>query len=145
MRQPSLGRCRRPTLKKLRLYIDVIPAEIEAIHDYYVTMVDEPITLHPLDNDFSSNGVLNLITVPLANSGTANANPDGTITFTPAAGFEGLAHFNYVVCNGAEICDDGTVSVSVLNFRDARVNPPPMADSRIVLFFVSCKPTCKVA
>lgn len=120
-----------PLPKKLRLYVDVIPAEIDAVHDYYVTMVDEPVTMHPLDNDFSSNGVLDLLTVPLANSGAATANPDGTITFTPAVGFEGLAHFNYVVCNGAGICDDGTVSVSVLN--DGTLDGEPQVN-RIKIF-----------
>lgn len=56
-------------LKKLRLYIDVIFVEIEVIYDYYVIMVDEFIILYFLDNDFSSNGVLDLIIVFLVNSG----------------------------------------------------------------------------
>ncbi len=112
-----------PVLKKLNLSIEVIPAELEAIHDYYATMVDGSVVIHPLDNDFSSNGVLELVTIPLTNSGSATMNPDGSITFTPAAGFSGLAHFNYVVCNGAGICDDGTVSVSILDDQQLEGDP----------------------
>lgn len=120
-----------PRLKDLNLHIDVVPAEIEAVHDYSATMVDESIIIHPLDNDFSSNGVLELVTIPLTNSGTAEVNPDGTITFTPRSGFEGLAHFNYVICNGAGICDDGTVSVSVLNDRGGSQGEPSTTKIKI--------------
>ena len=95
--------------------IIVLAAKVEAKQDYASTMVNTPISIPVLDNDFSSNGVKQLTHIPLSNNGTAAFDQGGTtITFTPDPDFEGIAQFNYVLCDGVETCDQGSVSVSVI-------------------------------
>lgn len=93
--------------------IEVSPANLVANHDYTFASKNTPISVNVLTNDISSNGVLNLTTIPLVNNGIATIN-GSTIQFTPAPDFEGLAYFNYVVCNGSGLCDNGTVTIQVL-------------------------------
>ena len=60
-----------------------------------------------------------------SSAGTASLNADGTVTYTPAAGFEGDDTFTYSLCDddATETCVVGTVTVSVVesisfNFPD---------------------------
>lgn len=97
------------------LEITVLAAKVEAKHDYASTALNTPVSIPVLDNDFSSNGVKVLTYIPLTNNGSAVFDADATsITFTPDLDFEGIAQFNYVLCDGAETCDQGSVSVCVL-------------------------------
>jgi len=51
-------------------------------------------------------------------NGTVNFNSDGTFSYTPNAGFEGVDSFNYEVCLPSPldyICDEATVTITVLN------------------------------
>ncbi|NUQ25604.1 MAG: T9SS type A sorting domain-containing protein [Saprospiraceae bacterium] len=99
----------------LDLHITVLPAQVDAVRDYAVTNVNTPVQIPVLANDFSSNGTLILSAIPVVNSGAATYTPGAsTLTFTPAAGFHGLTHLNYVVCDGAGTCDNGTVSITVM-------------------------------
>jgi hypothetical protein len=88
-------------------------ASILANHDYTFTTKNSATSVNVLANDTSSNGVLKLTAIPLANNGTATINGNA-IQFTPNPNFEGIAYFNYVVCNGSGLCDNGTVTVQVL-------------------------------
>jgi hypothetical protein len=100
----------------LTLYIEVLQANVKAYHDYAVTTAGQPVSVDVLANDFSSNGVKTLTVIPVVNNGLAGFNAAaGTVTFTPAPGFSGLAHLNYVLCNGLGDCDEGTLSVSVMS------------------------------
>lgn len=100
----------------LTLYVEVLQANVEAYHDYASTSMGEAVTTDVLANDFSSNGVKIMAVIPVVNNGTASFNPaTGEITFTPSPGFSGLAHLNYVLCNGLDDCDEGTLSISVMN------------------------------
>jgi hypothetical protein len=56
---------------------------------------------------------LAVIAVGVATSGSAVRNGDGTITYTPAAGFQGTATFTYTVSDGQGGTDTATVSVVV--------------------------------
>jgi Bacterial Ig domain/Domain of unknown function DUF11 len=49
--------------------------------------------------------------------GTATPNGDGTITYTPSAGYTGLDTYQYVVCDtsATPVCATGTVNVTVRN------------------------------
>lgn len=98
----------------LEFSITVLPANVTANRDFATTMTDVPITIDVLANDFSSNGILILNGIPLANSGLATVSGSNSITFIPVAGFAGLAHLNYIVCDGAGTCDNGIVSISVV-------------------------------
>lgn len=103
-----------PIMKIQDVKVNVNPALIRANHDYAYTSGSLPVSIDVLANDLSSTGVKNLTVVPAANHGTAIMS-GGMIKFTPAAGFKGLAHFNYVVCNEFGNCDEGTVSVTVMD------------------------------
>lgn len=80
----------------------------------------------PIDvtiNDESTNGVLNVISIPMTNNGTAEILPDqNTVLFTPDPDFEGIANFNYTVCNGAGVCDRATVNVAVIDPTEQNVD-----------------------
>ena len=40
-------------------------------------------------------------------------NPDGTVTYTPNAGFSGEGSFGYTACDSGGACDTATVTVTV--------------------------------
>lgn len=104
-----------PHLSILNITVNVEPALITARHDFASTEEDQPVVINAIDNDLSSNGIKLLQAIPAVNSGTATLGPTpDQITFTPRPGFSGLAHFNYVLCNGMGACDEGTVSVNVM-------------------------------
>ena len=92
---------------------------VDAVDNAATTPPDTAVTINVLGNDTTSAGTLGapvIDTPPEASMGTAVVNPDGTITFTPAAGFRGLATFTYRVCNGAiptPACDTAKVDVLV--------------------------------
>ena len=92
---------------------------VDAVDNAATTPPDTAVTINVLGNDTTSEGTLGvpvIDTPPAASMGTAVVNPDGTITFTPAAGFRGLATFTYRVCNGATptpACDTAKVDVHV--------------------------------
>jgi hypothetical protein len=97
------------------LEITVIPAKVDANPDYVTTYLNQSVDIDVTANDFSSNGVKNLTYIPLTNNGSVDFQPgESIITFTPDPDFEGVASFNYVICDGMETCDQGSVSVSVI-------------------------------
>lgn len=103
------------TLKKLAFYVNVELASVVARKDYASTMENTPVQINVLANDDSSNGVLLLSGTPATNNGWVEYNANGsTVTFHPNDDFSGLTSFNYVVCDGAGTCDNGTVSVTVM-------------------------------
>ncbi len=103
------------TLKKMTFYVTVLPASVVAKRDYASTMQNTAVQIEVLANDYSSNGVFLLTGTPATNNGWVEYNANGsTITFHPTADFVGLTSFNYIVCDGAGTCDNGTVSVTVM-------------------------------
>ena len=92
---------------------------VDAVDNAATTPPDTAVTINVLVNDTTSAGTLGapvIDTPPAASMGTAVVNPDGTITFTPAAGFTGVATFTYRVCNDATpvpACDTAKVNVTV--------------------------------
>ena len=94
-----------------------------ATDDTLVTSRDVPSTIAVLANDTDVDGdALSVTGVTAPASGTAIANGDGTITYTPAANFAGTDGFDYTVGDGAGGSDTGHVAVTVL-----AVNHPPVA------------------
>ena len=92
---------------------------VDAVDNTATTPPATPVAINVLGNDTTSAGTLGapvIDTPPAASMGTAVVNPDGTITFTPAAGFSGVATFSYRVCNDATptpACDTAKVNVTV--------------------------------
>ncbi len=82
--------------------------------DYVTTTVDTPVTIPVLTNDkdveLETLAVILLSTPP---EGTTVVNPDGTITFTPDAGFEGTVTIHYLVEDPDGASSDATVTIEI--------------------------------
>ena len=65
-------------------------------------------------------------TIAVAN-GQVTLNDDGTLTFTPAANYNGPASFDYTVSDG-DLTDTGTVDIDVTAVNDAPVANTPLAN-----------------
>lgn len=95
--------------------VHILPSIVHATDDYAETNQDTPVTISVLDNDWSNSDTLMVADVPLVNHGTFSLNADKTlVTFTPAAGFSGIAHFNYTICDEDGTCDMAKVSIGVI-------------------------------
>lgn len=69
-----------------------------AVDDAYTTTVNTPLTgvnVTVNDSVVGGNSFVQIITPPLPASGTANLDPSGALTFTPAPGFTGTATLTY--------------------------------------------------
>lgn len=94
------------------------------VSDSAETLSNTPVTIPVLANDTDSDGSLNPATVVITSqspSGTATANPNGTVTFNPATGFNGLASFTYTVLD-----NNGLVSAPAEVTVNVRSNAPPV-------------------
>lgn len=101
---------------ELTIVINVKESIVLANDDYTNTNLSTPISVSVLDNDENTNGNLSIRDVLVASGAEdVSVNIDGTITFTPQANFTGIAYFEYLVCNDADVCDNATVSISVHN------------------------------
>lgn len=95
--------------------VSVFPSIVNARSDFAVTAAGTSVTTNVLANDNSSNGPLNLTALPLVNNGTAVITGGNSIRFTPAPGFSGIGHVNYVVCDTAGACKTGQYTIGVNN------------------------------
>ena len=76
------------------------PAPVAMI-DYSATPLDMPVTIHVLANDSDPDGDgLAVVAVTQPANGTVVINADGTLTYTPNAGFSGVEYFTYTVSDG---------------------------------------------
>ena len=70
-----------------------------------------------LDNDIYNSVTLQLNRTPLVRpvNGSVVINANGSFTYTPRNGYEGVDHFVYEICDSSSgICDNATVSITVL-------------------------------
>jgi VCBS repeat-containing protein len=90
------------------------PAPV-AMNDSADTPLDTPVTINVLGNDNDPDG--DVLNVALINdqpaSGSVVINPDGTIAYTPNAGFIGSDTFTYIVDDGNGGRDEATVTINV--------------------------------
>lgn len=96
---------------------DNTPDPIIALNDAATTTQGDAVTVNVLGNDSNPNGnvltVTQIVTAPA--TGTTTINTDGTITYTPAAGFSGIETFVYEVCDAVlNLCATATVSITVV-------------------------------
>ncbi|WP_143751880.1 Ig-like domain-containing protein, partial [Maribacter sp. 4U21] len=90
---------------------------------------DNPVTVDILanDNDNADGGSIDASSVSITGApanGTVVINPDGTVTYTPNADFNGTDSFTYQVCdNGTPDvqCEEATVNVTVNSVNDSPV------------------------
>jgi uncharacterized repeat protein (TIGR01451 family) len=104
------------------------PNQVVATDDTDTTAAQAAVTTDVRANDTTLTGQpLAEPTVTLdAADGTTTVNPDGTITYSPAAGFSGTDEYVYRVCDTSDpvpICDTATVIITVTNvFIDGGVD-----------------------
>lgn len=98
-----------------------------AVVDTLVATEDTAVTYAAadlLDNDTDANSgdTLSIKSVTAGTGGTVALNADGSVTFTPAANFNGAASFSYVVTDGkGGDSQSTTVTVNVTPVNDAPV------------------------
>ncbi len=92
-----------------------------ALNDSYSTPFGTPLNVPPagvLVNDSTPNAgqtlTAALVTGPAPAQGTLTLNPDGSFTFTPAAGFSGAATFTYAAADGLATSATATVTITVV-------------------------------
>ncbi|MEL7093782.1 MAG: Ig-like domain-containing protein, partial [Pseudomonadota bacterium] len=85
-----------------------------ASDDAVETPLDTPVVIAPLTNDSDPDGdPLEVLNTSDPANGTVVINPDGTVTYTPDAGFTGVDTFTYTVDDGNGGQDTATVTVNV--------------------------------
>lgn len=105
----------RHQLFYLSFVIDVRPSTVYAYQDYFTIQVnDSAVILDILGNDSTSAGTLSLNQLPLVNHGQAKIVGQA-VEFTPTIDYQGMAYINYVVCDSLGECDNGAVTICVLD------------------------------
>ncbi|WP_354529251.1 Ig-like domain-containing protein [Nakamurella sp. UYEF19] len=108
-------------------------ATVTAVDDTVTTPLDTPVTISILGNDTTTTGGAPLdpgsvsITVKPAN-GTVVVHANGTVTYTPAAGFSGTDQFTYRVCDTStptRKCATATVTITVPAATSTPTPPTP--------------------
>ncbi|HSJ28742.1 MAG TPA: Ig-like domain-containing protein, partial [Acidimicrobiia bacterium] len=100
------------------------PVAPVAVDDSAVTVADTAVTVDVAANDSDPNGNLDPASVNSgcvfgspgcvgASDGSLTDNGDGTITYTPAAGFSGSDGFVYEICDTDGLCSTARVDVTV--------------------------------
>ncbi len=83
---------------------------------------DTAVIIAVLTNDSDPEGtVVSLTTVGTPEHGTATANDDGTVTYTPAADFNGTDGFTYSIKDAEGGTAEGSVTVSIAPVNDAPI------------------------
>jgi hypothetical protein len=105
--------------------VEAVNDDPVAVDDTGNTTVDNALTIDALANDLDVDGdTLQITAVTDGSNGTVENNGDGTVTYTPGAGFTGSDSFTYTIGDGAGGAPStATVTVAVL----AGPNTPPVA------------------
>ncbi|HEX2122028.1 MAG TPA: Ig-like domain-containing protein, partial [Thermoanaerobaculia bacterium] len=91
-----------------------------AADDSATTNEDQTATIAVLANDSDPNGdTLTVTSVTAPAHGSASANGDGTVAYTPAANYNGSDSFSYTVSDGRGGSATANVSVTVSAVNDA--------------------------
>ena len=113
---------------------DVTPV-VDISNDTATTLEETPVQIAVLLNDtFEGSPVISgvggtplVLGTPVSvNHGSVALNANGTVTYTPSAGFHGLETFTYTVTSGS-VTETATVTVTVTSVSDA----PAGADKTI--------------
>ena len=86
-----------------------------AVDDDATTQVDTPVTVVVLANDSDADGdALTVVSPTPPASGSATINTDGSVSYTPAAGFIGADAFDYTIEDGFGGSATATVTITVV-------------------------------
>jgi hypothetical protein len=101
---------------------------IDAINDEFEIYNDKLAEGNIIINDVNPVGeiVINTIPVSTPDNGVVVINADGTMVYTPNAGFSGIDSFSYQICNSIlpALCDKAVVTIYILDTDT--INPPPL-------------------
>lgn len=100
--------------KEYDAHVKLAPIPPTAVDDSTSTAQDKAKVVTVLGNDTAVSAPLTVASVGAPSHGTAVANPDGTVTYTPAKGFSGTDTFTYAVHNALGGTDTATVTVTVV-------------------------------
>ena len=90
-----------------------VPDAPDAVDDAATALAGTPAIIPVLDNDTDADGDTFLVTsVTQGTDGSVVINPDGTVTYTPGAGYTGSDSFTYTIDDGNGGTDTASVSVS---------------------------------
>ena len=98
-----------------------------ATDDPYNIDEDSLLTSDVSVNDSDVDNLASQLTYTLLDSASAGANgqiffnPNGTFTYNPNNGFNGVVTFTYTVCDAEPVCDTATVTINIAGVNDAPV------------------------
>lgn len=95
--------------------VSVYPSIVTGRTDFAVTSIGTPVSIDVLANDSGTQLPLSVSGIPLVNNGTAVVDATNQVIFTPSAGFTGVAHLNYVVCDALNTCKTTQINIGVNN------------------------------
>ncbi|MFZ7090679.1 Ig-like domain-containing protein [Primorskyibacter sp. 2E233] len=96
----------------------------DAVDDDELTAVDTPVVIDVLGNDTDpESDPLSTTSVTDPTNGSVAINADGTVTYTPDAGFTGTDTFDYTISDGNGGEDTATVTVTVEPGEDDNAAP----------------------
>ncbi|MBR9813222.1 tandem-95 repeat protein, partial [bacterium] len=94
-----------------------------AANDAATTDEDTPVNVLVLANDNDVDDGIDVSTVVVVSNGNAVLEPDGSVTYTPVADFNGTDSFTYTVNDNA----GATSNVATVSITVTAVNDPPVA------------------
>jgi CshA-type fibril repeat protein len=97
-----------------------------AVNDIASTNEDTPVTIAILANDSDVDGDPLTVSTASAANGTVVRNPDGTVTYTPNANFNGTDTISYTISDGKGGFSTATVTVTVAPVNDGPIATPPL-------------------
>ena len=97
-----------------------------ASNDFGSTNEDTPVTISVLANDSDPDGDPLTVTSATAPNGIVAINPDGTVTYTPNANFNGTDTITYTISDGQGGTSTATVTITVNPVNDAPVVDIPI-------------------
>lgn len=96
------------------IVLEVVESIIDPVHDYSEVTQNQVAILDVLSNDYSSDGELELTSIPYVQNGTARI-VDALVEFSPDSDFTGLAYINYVVTDSKGLSETGFATVHVIS------------------------------
>ncbi|MBT8401662.1 MAG: tandem-95 repeat protein, partial [Rhodothermia bacterium] len=107
-----------------KVTFNIIPVNDRPVarDDDFVVTEDETVVLNLLQNDDDAEGAVTLDTVLQPTLGSVVVTGDSTVTFTPAAEYNGPDSFRYtVVDDDGAVSDTATVSITVTPVNDSPI------------------------
>lgn len=108
---------------------DVTPV---ANPDTATTDEDTPVIIDVLDNDTDPNGDPLTVISATAGNGTVEINPDGTLTYSPDADYNGADEIAYTITDPDGNTASSTVAVTIVPVNDDPVANPDFATTPLM-------------